>query len=359
MNIVVIGAGYAGAVAANRLAKKVPDAAITVVNPRPDFIERVRLHQELAGSGSAATPLSEVLAPGIATYLGAVGKIGDGALVLDDGTELDFDYAVVAVGSTADPLPGTLTTGTWEGAQQTRAALDALPADSSVTVIGGGLTGMETASEIAEARPGLRVRLVSREIGASLSARGQRSALRVLRRLGVECVTDEIDRVEPGRVHLSSGATLATDLVLWSVISAVPDLVARSGLAVDATGRAVVDESLRSVSDPRVFVVGDCAAVPGMRMACATAGPQGAHAADTLVRILRGDAPQPFSMGYAGQGISLGRHDAVLQSTRRDDSPLPLHLTGRVAAVFKERIVRYAAYSARSGVSVALPGPRR
>ena len=61
MDIVVIGAGYAGTVAANRLNKKVPDARITVVNPRGDFIERVRLHEQIAGSGAAARPLAEML----------------------------------------------------------------------------------------------------------------------------------------------------------------------------------------------------------------------------------------------------------------------------------------------------------
>ena len=50
MDIVVIGAGYAGALAANRLARKAPEVAVTVVNPRPDFIERVRLHEQLADS---------------------------------------------------------------------------------------------------------------------------------------------------------------------------------------------------------------------------------------------------------------------------------------------------------------------
>ncbi|MFE3543691.1 NAD(P)/FAD-dependent oxidoreductase [Nocardia sp. NPDC059177] len=358
MNIVVIGAGYAGAVAANRLAKKAPGVALTVVNPRPDFIERVRLHEQLAGSGSAATPLAEVLAPGIDTRIAAVGKIGDGTLALDDGTELDFDHVIVAVGSTATPLPGTVPAGTWEGAEQARRALDELPANSSVTVIGGGLTGIETAAEIAEARPGLRVRLVSGEIGGSLSRGGQRKVRRGLARLGVDCVTEEVERVDGGRAYLRGGDVLETDLALWAVVSAVPELVARSGLAVDAQGRAVVDEFLRSVTDPRVLVAGDCAAVPGMRMACATANPQGAHAADTLLRTMAGRAPRPFSMGYAGQVLSVGRRDAVLQTTRRDDSPLPPAFTGRTAAAVKERIVRYAAYAARTGISVSLPGPR-
>src|SRR5258708_33050624 len=43
--IVILGAGYAGMIAAMRLAKKTHHAAITLVNASPDFVERIRLHQ--------------------------------------------------------------------------------------------------------------------------------------------------------------------------------------------------------------------------------------------------------------------------------------------------------------------------
>lgn len=359
MNIVVIGAGYAGAVAANRLKRKVPSARITVVNPRGDFIERVRLHEQLAGSGTAARPLTEMLRDGITVATASVDKIGDGALTLDDGRSLDFDYAILAAGSVATPMAGAIPIGTWEGAEQARIALEALPAGGIVTVVGGGLTGIETSAEIAEARPDLRVRLVSETVGAALSAGGQRYVRATLARLTVEIVADRIDEIDGTTVRLGTGTALDSDLTFWAIIAAVPDLAARSGLAVDADGRAVVGADLRSVTDPRIFAVGDCAAVPGMRMACATAAPQGAHAADTLARMSKGRAPRPFSMGYGGQGMSLGRRDALLQTTDRADNANRLFFGGRVPAFTKELISRYAAYASRTGNSVWISGPKR
>jgi NADH dehydrogenase FAD-containing subunit len=365
VKIVVVGAGYAGTIAANRLAKKLKDAEVTVVNPRADFVERVRLHQQIAGTGSAATPLTEMLRGGVTVNVGAVDKIGDGTVGLDDGTSIGFDHLIVAVGSTAVPMPGTVAVGTWEGAQQARTALASLPSGAVVTVVGGGLTGIETATEVADARPDLLVRLVGETIGAALSPGAQRRVRADLERMSVQVTEGTVRQVRTpdttdgsGAVVLRSGEQFASDLTLWAIVSGVPDLVARSGLQVDAQGRAVVDEHLRSVTDPRIFVVGDCAAVPGARFACATATPQGAHAAATLIRIVNGRKLKRFSMGYTGQALSLGRRNGLVQACRRDDTPRRIFIAGRLGAVSKEGVNRYAKYGSRTANYAWLPGPK-
>ncbi|APU13458.1 MULTISPECIES: NAD(P)/FAD-dependent oxidoreductase [Actinoalloteichus] len=350
MKIVVIGAGYSGTAAANRLAKKLPKAEVTVINPRPDFVERVRLHQRVAGTAAAATPLTTMLRTGITSLVGAVDKVGAGSVTLDDGRSLDYDYAVLAVGSTVQPLPGTVPVGTWEGAERAREALATLGAGSTVAVVGGGPTGIETAAEIAAARPDLRVRLVGSSVAGSFSPGPQARVRAGLERLTVEIVDDEVTKVTDGVVHLRSGETFAADLTLWAIVSGVPDLAARSGLAVDESGRAIVDESLRSVTDERILVVGDCAAATGGRMACQVAGPQGAHAADTVALLAGGRAPAPYSARYLGRGVSLGRKDAVGQFTRRDDTLLRAYVAGGPAVVIKEMGTRGAKFSARAGI---------
>ncbi|MCL8016255.1 NAD(P)/FAD-dependent oxidoreductase [Streptomyces sp. AS02] len=365
MRVLVVGAGYAGTIAANRLARKVKAAEITVINPRPDFVERVRLHERIAGTGAAASPLTSMLSEGITARLGTVDKIGDGQVTLDDGASLDFDHLFLAVGSTVEPLPGTVPVGTWEGAEEARAALAQLPGGRAVTVIGGGLTGVETASEIAFGRPDLRVRIVGQTIAASLSAGAQKHVRTGLDRLNVEIVEDTVTQIAPGAgegggdmVRLGSRPRFTSDLTLWAIIGSVPDLATRSGLEVDSDGRAVVDEHLRSVTDPRIFVVGDCAAVPGSRAACATAMPQGAHAADTLARVIQGRKPKPYSMGYTGQALSLGRLDGLVQLSRRNDTVRRFYVAGRTAAVAKERVCRYARFGARTAVYAWLRGSK-
>ncbi|MFE1554556.1 NAD(P)/FAD-dependent oxidoreductase [Streptomyces sp. NPDC058734] len=349
MKVVVVGAGYAGMLAANRIAKKVKGAEVTVVNPRADFVERVRLHQQVAGTAATATPLASMLRPGITVRVATVEKVGDGHVTLAGGERLDFDHAFLAVGSTVRAMAGTVPVGTWEGAEQARAELGALPAGSTVTVIGGGATGIETAAEVAEARPDLRVRIIGPSVGDGFSDRARTKARTGLECLGVEVVDDTVTEAAGGAVHLRSGAVAASDLTLWAIVSDVPDLAARSGLTVDARGRALVDECLRSVDDGRIFVVGDCAAVPGARFACALAGPQAAHAADTLVRLIGGREPEPYALRYVARAVTLGRKGAVAQFTRRDDTLRRACLTGRTAVVVKELASRGGKYGARTG----------
>ncbi|BFO13769.1 hypothetical protein SHKM778_01570 [Streptomyces sp. KM77-8] len=56
--IIVLGAGYSGAIAAGRLARRLrpEDVAITLVNAEPDFVERVRMHQLAVGQELTPAP---------------------------------------------------------------------------------------------------------------------------------------------------------------------------------------------------------------------------------------------------------------------------------------------------------------
>lgn len=347
--IVIVGGGYAGCTAANRIARRTDaaTATITLINARPDFVERVRLHQQIAGTGDAATPLTEQLHPRIRLVIGAVEKIGDGELSLADGTALAFDHLIYAAGGAPRAPEGTFAVGDPERARDAQRLLAGLGEGSRVTVVGGGLTGIETAAEIAEARPELTVTMISEgEVAASLHPTARRRVHHDLDRLGVHR--------ERGRYTGPGDA----DLVLWAVATDVSDLAARSGLAVAPDGRVQVDEYLRSVSDPRIFAAGDGAAVPGQRLSCQTALPQGAHAAANLARGLDGKPLRPYSMGYTGQNVSIGRRRAVIQSARRDDTPIRIWFGGRAGAAVKEVVCRIAKTAAGTGRYAWLPAPR-
>ena len=72
--VVVIGGGYAGVMAANRLTRR-DDVAVTLINPRPTFVERIRLHQLVGGSDGAVVDYRAVLTDGIHLVVDTVTQI--------------------------------------------------------------------------------------------------------------------------------------------------------------------------------------------------------------------------------------------------------------------------------------------
>jgi NADH dehydrogenase len=351
--VVVIGGGYAGTLAANRLRTRgdwsTPD--ITLVNPRPKFVQRIRLHQLVAGTDDATADYGTLLGEGIGLVVDTATRIDTAArqVELASGRALDYDYVIYAVGSTAavpSSVPGAAEfaypLAEFEQAQALRAALDEADPDAPVTVVGGGLTGIETASELAE--QGRKVTLVcGGQLGPSLSEPGRRSVAKVLARLGVVVLEDDVvTEVRPNAVVFADGAVRPSTVTIWTAGFGVPDLAAASGLRTDDVGRLLTDETLTSIDDDRVIAAGDCAAPSGvaLRMCCATANQIAPQAADTVLSRIAGTDPATFDYAYAGQCISLGRGTGILQLTRKDDSPVNVFVAGRLAARLKEGICK-------------------
>ena len=232
---------------------------------------------------------------------------------------------------------------------------------SPVAVVGGGLTGIETAAELAAAHPSLPVTLLTgAEVGGWLSTHARRHLRAGLGRLGVEVREDArvLEVTEAGLLLDSAGGDreLSADAVVWTAGFRVPDLAREAGLAVDARGRMEVDRVLRSTSHPDVYGIGDSAAAltagGESRMSCQTGLPMGLHAADAISARVTGREPKPARIRYFWQNISLGRHDGVTQFTRADDSAIDRAvLTGRASARFKEAITRGTVFAMRH------PGP--
>lgn len=357
-HIVVIGAGYAGMITALRLDRR---HRVTLVSADDHFTERIRLHELAAGRPSVTIPLAELIrGTGITSVTARVTGLDlDRKLVrTHDGRQIAYDTLVYALGSRTDTvIPGVVRHAyTAERAMELRKRLVGDGAGESggkLMVVGGGLTGVEFAAELAEAYPAWRVGLVTGgEPAPGLSEKGRAHIAKVLDRLGVRAYPHtRVTGVDESGLR-TDGGQIPADVVVWAASFGVSPLAAESGLAVDERGRILVDATLRSRSHPDVYAVGDAAAVevPGvgaLRMSCAAGLPIGAHAADVINARAAGRTPAAFRFRYLVQCVSLGRRDGVIQFVRADDSPRERILTGRTAAWVKERVCRFTVGSLR------------
>ncbi|MFE9257571.1 NAD(P)/FAD-dependent oxidoreductase [Streptomyces sp. NPDC006879] len=345
--VVVMGGGYAGVMAANRLTQRA-DVTATLINSRSVFVPRLRLHQLVGGSHEAVVDYRQILANGVRLLVDTVTQI-DAAkhrLTLTRGGSVPYDHLVYAAGSGSGGLdvPGAAEfaypVATLEAAQRLRSALDAAPASAALTVVGAGATGMETAAELAEG--GRRVTLVTGGmLGPYLHPRARRTASRKLARLGVRVLDGpdtKVKAVTDRAVHLCDGRELPGEITVWTAGFAVPDLAARSGLSTDPVGRLLTDETLTSIDDEHIVAAGDSAAPSNLpfRMSAYAAGCLGAHAADTVLGRIAGERPNPVNLSFPAMCISLGRRSAVFQLARKDDTATRLYVGGWAGAKLKE-----------------------
>ena len=174
-HVVIVGAGYAGVLAANRAAAK--GHQVTLVNDRDSFVDRIRLREVIAGirtPEAAQIPLEKAVRPRVRLVIAPAARIRSRTVELATGETVRGDHIVVATGSGAGP-------GGLEWAEKNHAAVAGLPPGASVAVAGAGLTGVEVASEIAYARPDLRLTLADPiPVGTSFSDSGRRHLLPAL-----------------------------------------------------------------------------------------------------------------------------------------------------------------------------------
>jgi NADH dehydrogenase FAD-containing subunit len=373
--IVVLGAGYAGANAAGRLAKRLhpADTEITLVNADPEFVERVRMHQLATGQDLKPRLLTDVFAgTGVRVrqaWVTAV-DVERKTVTLADACgpgELAYDTLVYALGSTAADrgVPGVAEhahdLASKQSALRLRARLAELDAGAAVLVVGGGLTGIEAGAEIAEARPDLEVSLAARGgLGDWLGEKARNHLPTAFDRLGITVHEHtDIAGVEATGAVTADGRAIPAQVTVWTAGFAVHPIAAATALRVSATGQIVVDDTMRSVSHPDVYAVGDAASARGpaadvLRLG-SPLGPPGGRRHRRPPDRARAPREQDRLPRPVHQSRPPRRRRAVVTP---DDRPKTSATTGKLAARLKEMICKSAAWSISHPTSM-LPARRR
>lgn len=186
--------------------------------------------------------------------------------ITTDGTRLVYDVLSLNIGSVVAPSgmvvhPSVLRAKPLSDLAELDERLRSLGrAGATVTVVGGGASGLELAAHLA-VRPGVAgVRVVESgsEVGAGLPAGARWQIRRILRRRGVTvhtgCVVQEIDE---RRLVCADGSELPHDLAVLATGLTAPPLLAELGLG-DERG-VPVGATLQHPDHPEIYAAGDCA----------------------------------------------------------------------------------------------------
>jgi NADH dehydrogenase len=372
--VLILGGGYAGLMAAARLGRRLAGAEVTLIDARPEMVQRIRLHEVLAGGTPKTLPYGRLLARRGARFVQACVESLDPAARRvtartsgGDRLELGYDALVLALGSrTATAFPGVaehaLRIDDPAELRTAHGRLRSLAASGGrLLILGAGLTGIEAATELAERIPGLQVTLATRgRLSDDWSAAAADHFARRLRELGVEVKEGtEVEALEADRALVAGGGSIGFDLAVWAGGFEALPLAREAGLPTDAAGRVRVTETLQVPGRPEIFVAGDCAAASDaggdvIRMGCVSALPMGAWTGENVARFVQGREPQPFPFAFAIRCVSLGRRDGLVQFVDWNDAPRSKVWTGRLGAFVKEMICRMTYWVVKGELSTGL-----
>ena len=319
MQVVVVGAGPAGARCAEMLA---PSCSVTLIGAEPALpYNRVALSKFLSGEIEEAelvTHGAQHLANLGVTYRPGTRVAGidraERTLVTDAGDVVGYDRLVLALGAHAFrlPLPGANLPGVsmYRTLNEVRTMLATAALGGAAVVIGGGLLGLEAAYGLA--RRGMRVTVVhavDRLMERQLDAAAARLLARRLAGQGIALVLSgstaaiEGDDMVTG-VRLKDGGVIAAGMVVMAVGIRPETALARDAGLMVARG-IVVDDAMRS-SDPAISAIGECAEHNGM--CCGLVAPALAQAA-VAARVIAGEdvayvaEPDATALKVAGAGV--------------------------------------------------------
>jgi NADH:ubiquinone reductase (H+-translocating) len=354
-HVVILGGGFAGLYAARGL-KRAP-VRVTLVDRRNHHLFQPMLYQVATAAlnpSDIAAPIRSVLRHQANTevVLGEVASVNTTTrlVALTDGSEIHYDYLIVATGARHsyfghhewEPLaPGLKSLeDAVEIRQRVLLAFERAERESdpvrrhaylTFVIVGGGPTGVETAGAVAELRryalrrdfrhidPGEATVMLlegGTRLLPSYPANLSEKAKLDLRRLGVEVRTETlVTDIRPGSV-VAAGWTIPTQTVIWAAGNVASPVVKSLNTPVDNIGRAIVEPDCTIPGHPEVFVLGDAALfnhhdagpLPGI-------SPVAIQMGEYVARIIQGDlAGEPrraFHYWDKGQLAVIGRGRAV------------------------------------------------
>ncbi|WP_458413361.1 NAD(P)/FAD-dependent oxidoreductase [Schinkia sp. CFF1] len=274
-NLVVVGGGYGGMrVLARFLPNQLPeDVTITLIDRNPYHCLKTEYYALAAGTISdqdvrVAFPEHPMLKIAYGEVEGF--DLNEKKVLMKDMEPIPYDDLIIGLGCEDNyhNVPGaeenTYSIQSIDKSRETYKALNDLPAGSTVSIVGAGLSGVELASELHESRPDLNIKLFDRgkHILSTYPVRLSKYVEEWFNSHGVEIVSDSnITKVEPNLLYNHS-ESIASDAIVWTAGIQSNKVVRDMPVEKDRNGRIVLTIHHNIPNNEHVYVVGDCASLP-------------------------------------------------------------------------------------------------
>jgi NADH dehydrogenase len=359
--VVVLGAGYAGAGAIKSLEATLEDEAdLTWISDHDYHLvlhEAHRCIRDPSVRDKIAIPVEEIKSPSTRFIEGRVLDLDcdDREIALDDGSTINYDYALVTLGSqtTYYGIDGleehSLTLKSLADALDIhdtvkKAARDASSDDPAQVVVGGaGLSGIQSAGEIAEFRDmhraPIEITLVEalEDILPGNDPELQGALRKRLLERDIDISTDDpITEADANEIHFKSGESLSHDVFIWT--GGITGQDAMSNTNVEKEHNRINAEATFETSDDRVFALGDSGIVEqgeGPAPPTAQAAWQAAEVAgENVARALHGQPLTKWTHKDKGTLVSVGE-----KAVAHNVISIPVNTFGGPAARFIKKAI--------------------
>ncbi len=359
VRVAILGGGYAGVRAVQEILRHDLDAEIVLVDRGHYHQVVTEMYKVAAGAeqpSGVQFPLRRLLpaSPRLMMLQAEVQSLDPRERIVrtDRGT-VPYKRLVLALGSApeyygvAGAEEHALTLRYLDSAVRVRRRLRSLRASGGgrVVIVGGGLTGVQLAGEIADhLAKDIHISIVQ-ATPAILPEEDEELASYVERELVQHNIKiyrgEPASEVLPHSVKLTSGCEIPSDLTIWTGGVRANQIPQEAGLPCDGRGRVLVDAQLEVEGHPGVFAAGDIAHIPSpdgkhaLPPTAQLAVQEGLQAGRNIVRVLRGDEPQALHARVLGTAAAIGDRHGIANIGR-------FRLTGRAGHAMHElALLRY------------------